>query len=362
MKVLQVGLSYNPGGIENFVMTYYRALARHGVQFDFVCGYDRLAFQEEIEALGGRVFFLPNSKRHPVKFIREYKALLLREKYDIVHVNMLTAANILPLSIAYKAGVPRVIAHSHNSDTEFWHKKLLHFLNKNKIGKYATDFFACGQAAAEWLFPKKIIASGSYKIVNNALRLSEFQYDFTGRIKYRESLGLAPESFVICHIGRMEPQKNQSFLIDVFYQVNMRFPDAYLLLVGDGYQMQEVKQKVEQLGLSERVRFLGRRRDIPSLLNASDAFCLPSLFEGFGIVAVEAQAAGLPCLVSDTVPAETKFSEHYVQFSLKSGPEQWAEQLLAFRSVIRDEKSVAVAQENIRNRGFDIESGIRLYE
>lgn len=326
-KILQVGLSYNPGGIESFVMSYYRQLAEKGVRFDFISMFPQLAYEEEILRLGGKVYHLADARRRPMLFQRQFHKILQNGQYDAVHVNMLSAANILPLIAAYRTGVPKVIAHSHNTDSPGMVRNLLHQINKRKIGKYATDYFACSKKAGKWLFSKKIIENGDCIIVHNAIDVESFLYNEQLALEVKKELGIE-KKLVIGHVGRFEEQKNHKFLMEVFRKVVEKRKDAVLLLIGEGELKKDIKKVVQHYGLGKNVKFLGVRNDVPRLWQAIDIFLFPSLFEGLPIVAVEAQAAGVSSLLSDSITKEVKITDQVEFFSLEKSPEEWAKKLL----------------------------------
>ena len=169
MKILQVGLGNNPGGMEAFVMNYFRELARQGVSFDFVSMYGTIAYEKEILDLGGRVFYVPNIKKDYFGYIKAFRKLLSREKYDVVHVNMLSAANIVPLRLAKQAGVRKVIAHSHNASAPGIVRKLMDGVNRPRMKHYVNEKFACSEKAGRWLFGDKAFERGEVTLVANAI-------------------------------------------------------------------------------------------------------------------------------------------------------------------------------------------------
>ncbi len=258
MRILQVGLSHNPGGVESFVMNYYRELVKYDVQFDFICMYDTLAYEEEIKSLGGMVFYVSNVKKHPVRFRRELLKILKNTNYDVIHVNMLSAANIVPLIVGKKAQVSKVIAHSHNSSTPGILRNLLHCFNKPRILRYATDFFACSEVAGEWLFAKETMQSERFHVIHNALHVEKFFYQESIRQEIRKKLNVE-DKFVIGHVGRFEEQKNHGFLVDIFYEIAKERKDAVLLLVGDGELKEQIAKWREkgQVGRPVRAMVVG---------------------------------------------------------------------------------------------------------
>lgn len=353
MKVLQVGLSHNPGGVESFVMNYYRELLKYNVQFDFICMYDTLAYEEEIKKLGGTVFYISNVKRNPVRFRRELLEILKNGNYDAIHVNMLSAANIVPLIVGKKAGVQKVIAHSHNSSTPGILRNILHRWNKPRISKYATDFFACSEVAGHWLFEEQIKQSEHFHVIHNALHVEKFFYQESVRKKIREELGVE-NKFVVGHVGRFEEQKNHAFLIDIFHEIAKERKDAVLLLVGDGELKEQVVQKVQGYTIESQVQFLGVRKDIPQLWNAMDVFLFPSLFEGLPLVALEAQASGIYSVMADTISKEVKITDTVTFLPLTYDAKEWKEHILKVGSAERTEAHNAVIKEQFQCAGYDI--------
>ena len=304
VKVLMIGMHDLIGGIETYIMNYYRNIDRTKVQIDFINMYSKLCFQDEIVAAGGVVHNVTNVKKNPMKYKKQLMAILKEGKYDIVHVNLMSAANALPITVAKEAGVKTIIAHSHNSNTpKGLVRKIMHLMNKKKLVGAATDYFACSKLAGDWMFGNEISERGELIIIKNAIDTEKFKFHEEKRKDLRHKLNFQ-DKFVVGHIGRFEYQKNHEFLIDIFEKIYERNKNALLFLVGEGSLEEEIKNKVERLGLSSNVVFFGITNEIPDILQAIDVFVLPSRFEGLGIVAVEAQAAALKTFVADVVPAE----------------------------------------------------------
>lgn len=362
MKVLQIGLSYNPGGIESCIMDYFRRLSKLNVSFDFICMYDSLAYEEEIKVLGGRIFYLPNIKKHPIKFKKQFYALLMREKYDVVHVNMLSAANIVPLTVAKKAGIRKIIAHSHNSSSPGVLRNILHVLNKRSVSQYATHCAACSKLAAQWLFSGEIYKNDRYILLNNAINVQKYLFDQQERNEMRSMLEIE-NKWVIGHVGRFEEQKNHESLIDIFSCICKRSDDAVLLLVGTGELKDRIEKKVMDLGLGDKVKFLGVRKDVDKLWKAMDIFLFPSLFEGLPIVAIEAQASGILSFFSDTITRELKITDQVEFLPLSRGAEYWCEKIIERRDYRREEADNQKIYEKFAQAGYTIETaGERLLE
>ena len=207
MKILQIGMGNVAGGLEAFVMNYYRVLVRMDVQFDFVCMYDKIAYEDEIYRLGGKVYYVPNVKRDYRGYAKSLKQILRKEKYDAVHVNMLSAANIVPLRIAHTMGVKKVIAHSHSSSCPGVIRNLMDSWNRPRISRYATDKVACAEIAGRWMFGSKAFEQGEVTVIQNAICADKFSFSAEERKLLREEMGWQGKT-VIGHVGRFDIPKN----------------------------------------------------------------------------------------------------------------------------------------------------------
>ena len=232
---------------------------------------------------------------------------------------------------------------------------ILHKLNKSQVTRYATDFWACSRLAGEFFYSARVVDGPRYREINNAIDPIPFLYDPAMRQSARQELGLE-DAFVVGHVGRLHFQKNQSFLLDVFKELYTRRPDARLLLVGQGEDEAMLREKVHRLGLEESVRFLGVRGDVPRLMQAMDVFAFPSVFEGLGIVLVEAQAAGLGCVTSTEVPAIAKVTELLSFLPLSASPALWAQAVEQAACPRTDRR------QEIADAGYDIHQQVRLLE
>ena len=342
IRILHIVTYMGRGGLETMLMNYYRAIDRTKVQFDFLTHRDfRADYDEEIEALGGKIFRLPNLN----PFSRSYLGALDRffrehPEYRIVHSH-LDCMSAIPLKAAKKHGVPVRIGHAHNSNQPRDAKYLLKLFFKRMIAGQATQLFACSEEAGRWMF-----GNADFRVLNNAIDAGKYAFDADIRSTVRRELGLPADALVVGHVGRFDPQKNHRFLVEIFEKMP---EDARLLLVGDGVLRPDVERQAEALGIRDRVLFTGVRTDVDRLLQAMDVFLMPSLFEGLPVSIVEAQAAGLPCLISDKVPIECKKTELVTQIPLDASPDEWAEAVLSAAEAPREN---TLAQ--IREAGFDI--------
>lgn len=322
IRVAQVMGKMLGGGVESVVMNYYRHIDRSQVQFDFLVDADStLVPREEIESLGGRVFEIP-PYQHVFEYQRALADLFRREKWQVVHSHI-NALSVFPLRAAKKAGVPVRIAHSHSTSGKGEHlKNAVKALLKTQANRYPTHRFACSEFAGRWLFGGK----ADFEVIYNAIDLTRFAFDAKVREQTRADLGLVGDTFVVGHVGRFMTQKNHPFLLETFEKLVELRPSSVLLLAGDGEQRPLAESWVAERGLQDKVMFLGQRSDVNRLYQVFDAFALPSLYEGLCLVGVEAQAAGLPCLLADTITREVDVTGT-CEFLPIDDPEVWAEAL-----------------------------------
>lgn len=353
IHVLVLDTVMDRGGAEAMIMNYMRNINRDMIRFDFLTNREyRGAYEDEIERLGGKVWHM--CPMYPGKF-RQYKREVrqfLKEhpEYRIIHSN-LEERSYFALKEAKKLGVPVRISHSHNRPLGFDLKLLMRYYFRFMLKYYNTHMFSCGVEAGDWLYGKK--NRDKVTIMNNAIDAKEYVYDREKSQAVKEVLGVSGK-LVIGHVGRFFPQKNHRFLIEIFKEIHDRNADAVLLLVGGGELddslKNEIKQKVEDLGLTDCVQFLGVREDVNELMQAFDLFLLPSLFEGLPVTMVEAQAAGLPCVISDKVPIQCDITGNVQVVALEEQPKIWAEKILQFAEGFERKDT----RERIEQAGFDI--------
>lgn len=298
------------GGIESFMMNYYRNLDRSKIQIDFVVhGYEKGAYDDEIESLGGKIYRVPVKSKDLLGNIKELRKIFLNNEYKIVHSHM-DAMSSFVLKLAKSCGIPIRIAHSHNTNhlTNNPIKYLINEVARFQVRKYATHFFACSTPAAIWLFGMKNLNCNKVTIVRNGIDFDKYKFDQNKRDKIREMYDFNETDFIIGHIGRFDYQKNHSFIINLFNKFKKEDRNARLFLIGDGKLLNKTKRRVRNLKIEDYVLFSGSVNNVDELLNAFDVFILPSRFEGLGIVLIEAQVNGLSCLASTEVPNEVNIS------------------------------------------------------
>lgn len=337
------------GGVEAVVMNYYRHIDRSQVQFDFLVDSDSTRVpRDEIESLGGRVFIVPPYQK-PLSYQRELVKLFTEQRWPIVHSHINTLS-VFPLRAAQQAGVPVRIAHSHSTaNPNERAKTAVKDVLRTQANRYPTDRFACSELAGKWLFGKNI----DFMVMPNAIDLSRFTFSRMKRESLRSELGVEDRVFVILHMGRFVEQKNHRFLLEVFCEFLKDNPDSLLLLAGEGPLRCEMEEQAKSLGIEKYVRFLGQRNDADRLYCAADVFCLPSLYEGLPVVAVEAQATGLPILMSDKVTREALITSRAEMIPIDADICEWADAVknvgMVRLSEISSEDSEAISRYNIEN-------------
>ena len=332
IRVAQViGMAIN-GGTESFVMNYYKYIDRNKVQFDFfVESTSKIINKDIIENMGGKVIIIPSYK-NVFKYMRTLKKLFKDGNYDIVHSHMNTLS-VFTLRAAKKAGIKVRIAHSHtflvknNEHIKNFIKNILKFFSK----KYATNYFACGEQAGRWLFGNKTYKKGLVSIINNAIDLNKFKFDVQNRNEIKEEYNIV-NKIVIGNIGRFQTQKNQLFLLEIFAEIIRRDSNYILLILGDGPLRECLMKKCDDLKISQYVFFVGVKTNPEKFYSAMDCFVLPSLYEGFPIVGVEAQINGLPCFFSDTITSEILLTPNSSKISLDSSVVFWCEKIISVLS------------------------------
>ena len=344
IRILQVVTHMDRGGLETMLMNYYRQIDRTHVQFDFLTHRDYDGdYGGEIRELGGLIYhlpvlnpFSPGYRKKLGQFFDEHP------EYRIVHVHQDCMSGVI-LQVAKEHGVPVRIAHSHGAGQIKNIKYPIKLVFRHFIARYATKLLACGEEAGRWMF-----CGAPYEILNNAIPAGSYTFDAEKCRMQREKWKIQSDEMVIGHVGSFTVPKNHLFLLDVFREIQKRIP-AKLILVGDGDLRSEIVEKVQKLDLAAKVIFTGVRSDVPDLLQAMDVFVFPSLHEGLPMTMVEAQASGLPCVISDRVPLECKLTENVQLLSLADSPARWAERVIDAAKITRRN-----TYEEIKAAGYDI--------
>lgn len=346
MRVLMVMTSMDRGGMETFTMNVYRAIDRSKVQFDFLLHRDfKGAYDDEIERLGGKIYHVRRQNPFDPRYWMALNKFFDHHAYRVVHVQ-LDCLSAEPLFAAAKHGSIVRIAHSHSSRQDRDFKYPIKLLCKPFIKYAATDLFACGYEAGKWMF-----GTDDFEIIRNCIDVDSCAFDPAVRTETRRELCIPVGAPVIGHVGRFVPAKNHFFLLEMFSHLLREQPEALLILVGDGPLREEAERKSKELGIEHSVKFLGVRSDVARLMQAFDCFVMPSVYEGLPMVLVEAQAAGLPCVISDSIPSDCDiYSGSIERENLDAGYEIWSERVCSVIMSQRDRSSGALA---VRSAGFD---------
>ena len=348
IRILQMIGSLNVGGSQTMILSIYRSIDRERMQFDFVLDHpDERYFAAEAEALGARIYTMPIFRGANAGEVRRdwNNFFYTHPEYTVLHSHVRSYASLY-LPVARRHGLKTII-HSHNTSNGTGMTALVKDVLQRPLRDQADVLMACSTEAGEWLYGRRACQSGRFVFLPNAVDTRRFAMDPASRRALRRELGLEGR-LVIGHVGRFNEAKNHGFLLDVFKLVHDRRPDAALLLVGDGALQGEAVRKAVALGIAEDVLLTGNRSDVPALLGAMDLFAFPSLWEGLPVTLIEAQAAGLPCLISDTITHDVDVSPLVTRLSPDSA-ERWAEELLKPRA------RVDVTADIVR-AGFDVRS------
>lgn len=348
IRVLQVVSNMDRAGIETMLMNYYRHIDRNEVQFDFLCNKTKPGdYDAEILSMGGRIFHTPGLNPFKYfKYLRYMKRLFMEHpEYKIIHAHN-DAFVLYSLYAAKRNNVPVRISHVHSAAFTMDYKWPLKVFCRFFIPYVCTHKWACGKKAGEFYYGKE----SKFHVHNNAIEIEKFVFNADVRSTLRKEYGLE-NNLVLGHIGRFMWQKNHSFLIDIFACVHKLEPKARLVLLGDGSGMDSIRAKVEKMGLSDVVLFMGNVQNARDWYQAFDMFIMPSFWEGLPVTGIEAQAADLPCIFSDTITDEVKILESCRFMSIKSDPGVWADEILQLASMHRPRKDRST---EITDAGYDI--------
>ncbi|MFD0829849.1 glycosyltransferase family 1 protein [Neobacillus sp. M.A.Huq-85] len=346
LRVLHVVVNMNRGGAETLLMNLYRNIDRDKVQFDFLTCKEGV-FDAEIEQLGGKIHRIPYiSEVGHFGYIKELKNFLTENNhYKIIHAHMDKMSGLV-LREANKAGIPIRISHSHNTSSEGGiASKIYKWYAGKAIRSNATNLFACSKTAAKWLFKNN---TNPIHIIKNGIECEKFSFSQETREEVRTELNFKNNQLVLGHVGRFNHQKNHGFLIHLFEKYHKINPNSVLILIGDGPLRLDIQKKVEKLKLEDHVKFMGVRNDIHRLLHAFDLFIFPSLHEGLPVSLIEAQAAGLKCLISENISREVDMGIHLVEFLPINDTNIWLEKI----NNTKVNRSISI--NSLVNHGYEI--------
>lgn len=352
--VLEIASMQARAGIENYLMNMLREFDHGKIQVDFLCSIGESGpFDEEILSYGGRIFRVPGTGMSIIKVVRHFQAVkkILKEHPEIttVHIHANTAIGCLDARVAKAMKVPQIIVHSHSNDCKGFRRHLLHIVSKAFIRGCATRNFCCSDAAGKWMFG----GNGKYYVMRNAICLSKYRFN----PKIRDQIRLKnnwQDCKVIGHVGRMEAPKNHKLIIEVFNIIHKEHPETRLLLIGDGELRSKIRHQIVEYALQSDVIIVNQTDIVHEYLMAMDLFLFPSIWEGLGIALIEAQASGLPCLVSGTICDEVKITDLLHVCSLADDSATWAHYAWDLLNSVNDRGLSDNYIDQLAKAGYDV--------
>lgn len=349
-RVLVFGSVYMYGGVGHMIFEFCENIDRDAVHFDFLY-YKNISAEEQgiIDSYNGTFYKIPRYSKHPILFYRRIIEFFKTHEYDIIHIHASTAMPIMYVLPIWKDAGIKIFYHSHSDCVKGTVNKILHFLFRHLVVKYTDCIIAVSESAARFMYGKKRVDKTI--ILKNGMNIKKYEFNEEIREKIRKDLEINND-FLLGHIGRFTYPKNHPFIIKIFEQMCKMDRNLKLLLVGAGEDEDKIKRMVQEKNLMERVIFYGVSNNVEELLCAMDCFIFPSVFEGLGIVALEAQANGLPVVASEYVPKEVNVTELYRTLSLsEDAPVIWANTILSFKGKKVDRQS---RYQELIASGYDI--------
>ena len=363
MKIKVLVISPGPlvkRGVESYLLNLYKYIDHQKIAVDFLTPFtcENERFTEETKLIGDSVVELKlknNKLLFPIRFYKRLSKYLKNNNYDTVYIN---TGNVFPMAIAAKAasktGIKNRIVHSHNGGVYSAKNRILKAISTHTIRVCPTSYLACSKLAAEFVFPKECVEKTI--VVPNGIELEKYRFNPDLRNTLRKEYGL-DDCCVVGHVGAFIEQKNHTFILDIAREIKETGKNVKFVLIGEGPFQEKTKNKVKEYGLESSFKFVGRSDCVEAWLCAFDIFILPSIFEGLPVSAVEAQASGLPCILSDTITGEVDLTEDVFYLSINNGAKLWADKINQFVSNKR--KAVVISD---RLKTLDVKETARIIE
>ena len=354
IKVAMLTNNLDLNGISCVVMNYANAISKDRFDIHIIAGTPiNIKYKNEALNNGIKIWELPSRKKECLKFYKELNKLLKREKFDIIHVNGNSATIVIELLIALKNHVKIKISHGHSSTAT--HKKI-HRLLQPLLNCLSDERFACSESAGQWMYGEK-----DFYVMKNGFNTEEYRFNDIYRAQIRNELNIPDSMYLIGHVGRINPLKNQKFLLELFEKIAEMDTNPKLLIVGDGPDYNLIKEIVHNHPNKERIILYGESAETYKIYSAIDVFVFPSIVEGFGIAAVEAQISGLSCVVSDSIPKEIVIGDSIDFLSLDDSIELWSKKVIS--KFDHETKRVSFYEENIEDiMKYDIKYNAKILE
>ena len=350
MRILEICVDLDGGGIDRYLLNYCSRIP--DIQFDFAVVDNKVGILEpQLEALGCHIYRVPRQRQGIKANYNALKQILTQNTYDAVHVH-LGYRGAVALWCAKRCGVKTRIVHAHiAAEPESKKQRILRKGFTFLVKRLATHLAACGVDAAKWVWGERAYAKGKVTIHNNAIETAKYAYSEDVRAAARADLGIDRDTLVVGHVGRLCAQKNQLRLLDIFCEIHRRQSDSVLLLVGRGDLDEPIRRKAEEMGVSEAVRLLGVRDDVPHLLSAFDTFVFPSTHEGLPFTLIETQCNGLPAISANTVTPLVQLGDDVQFLSLSQSDVDWAQAALAAAERGHDPEGA----RRVADAGYDLD-------
>lgn len=348
IRIIHFTIANTAGGVTKSVLELWKYIDKEKFHFDFVTMSDKLDFANKLEKEGCNIYYLSAYAEEDLTlFTREVREIFTNG-YDVVQLQTSWWRGFVVEEIAKEMNIPKVIIYGNNTDVHIRENqsreeaRKLHFRYREVLSEnIATDFAACSEEAAQWLYGDRI-PKEKIKIIPYGVALEQYRYDADVRKRYRAELGIGNE-YVVGHVGRFAYQKNHGFLIEVFREIVREDSHVRLLLVGIGELEDKIKAKIREYNLENKVIYTGKRDDVGGLMQAMDIFAFPSRFEGFGIVLIEAQASGLKCIVSKKIPEKARITDN-IEF-LELDKKIWADSILKYKNGYAREDMYSIMEQ-----------------
>lgn len=318
----------NAGGAETFLMKIFRTIDRSKYQMDFCVNLHQNYYSQEIKELGGKIYVIPSRSESIKEHNNQLEQVIINGNYKYVMAISSSTTCYLDMNIAKKCGAKRCIVRSSNASNGSGLKgRIIHKLMQYLYSKYVDVMISPSDLAAEFLFGHRAVSAGKVHFLHNAINYDLFAYKINDRVNIRKSYDCSDKDIIVGHVGRFNTQKNHTRLIDIFKVFNDAHPNSKLLLIGIGHLQESIKQKVDILGLSDKVIFAGLQKNVAPFLSAMDVYLFPSFFEGMPNVVIEAQASGLTCVISDSITREANITGNVFYESLSSDDNVWLKKI-----------------------------------
>lgn len=349
-RILVYGMTDNPGGIETYLINTMKQFKNEKIIFDFLCDFPDIAYKEEIKSNGSKIFFICAKGKKLLKhWIQIAKILKAYPEYETIYFNILDAGAAFTMLIPWIMG-RRIVTHSHNGETD---KKILHKVCRPFLLLMSNYYLSCSNVAGDFMYGTKSKGRKQCILIPNAIDIEKFKFNENIRRKKREELDISEEITVICHVGRLSLQKNPFGMLNIFQSLLKERPESILISIGTGELESEVKDYAEKIQISNNIRFLGKRNDVAELMQAADVFFLPSFYEGLPIVAIEAQASGLQCILSDAITKEINITGNVHFVGLEDSNEKWVGELLQCSDMGRTNVEDCIKQSEFNINNFE---------